>query len=78
VQGRDAVGADLPPLADLDHPEPPGLWLRAQVRDEQPVPLLEDVQRQAHAREKHRRQRKEWQQLVVAHIEKLPVVIKCS
>jgi predicted TIM-barrel fold metal-dependent hydrolase len=67
VQRGDAVRADLPSLPDGDHPEPPGLGLRAQVRDEQPVPLLKDVQRQAHAREKHRRQREQGQQL--AHIQ---------
>jgi hypothetical protein len=43
--------------------------LRTQVRDEQPVALLENVQRQAHAREKHRRQWEEGQPL--AHIEKV-------
>jgi predicted TIM-barrel fold metal-dependent hydrolase len=69
VQRGDAVRADLPALADRDHPKPLRLGLRAQVRDEHPVALLENVQRQAHAREKHRGQREQGQQL--AHIQEI-------
>ncbi len=68
MQRGDTLRAHLAALTDRDHAEPPGLGLRLQVRGEQPVPLLEDVQGQAHAREQHRRQREQGQQL--AHIEK--------
>jgi hypothetical protein len=54
MQRGDTFRAHLAALTDRDHAEPPWLGLRLQVRGEQPVPLLEDVQGQAHAREQHR------------------------
>jgi len=67
VQRRHAGRADLAAGPDRDHPELSGLRPVKQLGHQRAVPLLEDVQRQAHAGKQHRRQREQRQHL--AHID---------
>jgi hypothetical protein len=53
------VDAGLAALADRDDTEPAGVRPVKQVTHELTVPFLENVQRQEHARVKHRAERKQ-------------------
>src|SRR5208282_2330182 len=59
VQRMHPFDAGLAALADRDHAEPPGVRPVEQVADELTITLLEDMQRQDHARVEHRA---EWEQ----------------